>query len=215
MLLNSFKQFLSEMILDEELLGQKVGRGEFITKTYKGKWEGLPGFKEFEDFLDEIGKTDPTKNGAYMQWIAKLCLKNPEENRTEDLPRLANDLKEFETFKSKIEKKDINTYKSFQELFAAIEPFLKPKAKTAEEKKEERAANKIKAAKGEIDDVYTGAEGWIKIPTTKAAAQILGQSTRWCTSAQRAITCSITTVNVTAYSLSTIRRKRPVTSSMF
>jgi hypothetical protein len=49
--------------------------------------------------------------------------------------------------------------------------------------KAERDDKKLAAVKGEITTVYTGPEGWIRIPTTKKAAQFLGQSTRWCTSA--------------------------------
>src|SRR5690606_36476763 len=80
--------------------------------------------------------------------------------------------------KSKIQNKDIMSYKTLADLFSAVEPFTKKRPKTAKEKQ----AEKIEKLKAEgIVDVYSGAEGWIKIPMNKKAAQFLGQNTRWCT----------------------------------
>lgn len=168
----------------EALEGQQKSRGDFIIKTYGPKWKGLGDFKTIEDFVEELAKVDPTRNGQYMQWLAKLAITRPDQNRVEDLDRVAGDLRAFEKFKAKLEVKDINQFKSFQDLFLAIEPFLAPKEKTAEEKKAEQEEAKLSKIKDEITIVYNGPEGWIRIPTTKKAAQFLGQSTRWCTSAK-------------------------------
>lgn len=175
--LKTFIQFL------EEAEGQKAKRVEFLKKTYEGKWEGLPHFDDIDKFLDKVAEVDPSKNGAYMQWLAKLAIKDPSENRTEDLDRVGNDLKTFEANKAKIEKKDVNAYKSYQELYDAVEQFYQKRPKTAEEKKAERDEKKLETIKGQVTIVYNGKEGWIRIPTTKTAAKFLGQSTRWCTSA--------------------------------
>lgn len=175
----SFKSWL----LLEYLDGQKFKRQEYLEKIYSGKWIGLEGFENLKDFVEKAGKIDPTKNGAYMQWIVKLAIKNPQENRAEDLDRLGKDLQVFEANKSKIEKKDINAYSSYHDLYVAIEPFLKKRPKTAEEKKKDRLEKSLEAVKDEITIVYQGPEGWVRIPKTKKAAKYLGQSTRWCTSA--------------------------------
>jgi hypothetical protein len=170
-------------LLLEDLQAHKAQRGDFIVKTYANKWQGLPGFNSIEEFVEKLGEIDPTPKGIYMQWLAKLCIQDPERNRTEDLSRIGDDLKAFETFKSKLANKDINSYKSFDALYEAIAPFLAPKKKSKEELAADRAEKKLANIKGEITTVYTGPEGWIRIPTTKKAAQFLGQSTRWCTSA--------------------------------
>jgi len=167
----------------EELMGQKQARGQFIIKTFAPKWTGLPGFDSLDAFVDKLGELDPTPKGVYMQWLAKLCINRPDENRVEDLPRVIDDLKTFEANKAKIENKDINSYKSFQALYDAVAPFLVKRKKTKDELKAERDARKIADIKDQIMIVYNGPEGWIRIPTSKKAAQFLGQSTRWCTSA--------------------------------
>jgi hypothetical protein len=168
-------------LLKEDNETQRQKRMEFLKKTYEHSWHGLPGFKKFPEFLDAVAATDPTKNGAYMQWITKLALKNPSENKTEDFDRLKQDLQEFEANKSKLTNKDINAYKSFHDLYTAIAA-VQSKPLSDEEKKEaelEQMKNK------DIIDVYKGADGWIKIPKTQEAACFLGQNTRWCTAATK------------------------------
>lgn len=165
-------------LLFESAAFQKDKRAEFIIKTYGNNWKPIDKYEKIEDFVDALKKADPSKNGAYMQWLAKLIIKNPEHNRVEDLRRTTADLKLFDENKSKIQNKDIMSYKTFADLFSAVEPFTKKRPKTAKEKQ----AEKIEKLKAEgIVDVYAGAEGWIKIPMNKKAAQFLGQSTRWCT----------------------------------
>lgn len=200
--MNTFKSFLSEstiQMLFEALEGQKGEREKFLISTYQKKWDYIKGekderdttdfsgfnkFKTLEKFIEKIGKVDPSKKGTYMQWITKLVLKDPSKNKPEDLDRLALDLRAFEEHSSKLTNKDINAYKSFEDLYSAIEPHTKPREKTADEKKEARMNAQLATIKGQITDVYKGPEGWIKIPTTKKASQFLGQNTRWCTAAK-------------------------------
>ena len=178
--------FLLLQELMEALEGQKQKRGEFLIKTFGPKWQGVDGITDFEEFLDKVGDADPTKNGAYMQWILTKAMKSPE-NRVEDFDRLKKDLTNFETkeIKAKLEKKDINGYASFNALALAIDEILDRK-KTPEEKKAEakakREAEKASATRADVVTVYNGSEGWIRVPKTRAAAIYLGQSTKWCTS---------------------------------
>ena len=175
-----------EQFLLEELEGQKAQRGEFIKKTYGDKWpkRGLPGFEKIDDLIEKLGNIDPSRNGMYMPWLAKLAIGKSDENRTEDLDRVGEDLRHFEQFKRQIERKDINQYKSFQDLYDVIAPFLTPREMTADEKEKAKQQAELEKVKKDIITVYAGPEGWIRIPTTKDAAIFLGQNTRWCTSAR-------------------------------
>ena len=175
---------ISEIIL-EDLEGQKAQRGAFIKRTFGPQWLGVPGYDDIDQFIERVGEIDPSPNGIYMPWIARLAIKKQNENRTEDFDRLSQDLQNFEQFKTKLEKKDINQYKSFAEVFTAIEPFLQPRKKTTAEKKADRELAKKQTARADIIDVYSGQEGWVKIPTSQAAAKYLGQNTRWCTAATK------------------------------
>jgi hypothetical protein len=179
---NDYEQFLME-----ELEGQKAQRAEFIKKNYlKNEWpkDGYLGFEKADDFIEKVGEVDPSRNGMYMPWLAKMIIGSPTENRIEDLDRAGEDLRHFEQFKRQIERKDINQYKSFQDLYDVIAPFLVPREMTQDEKEKAKQQGQLEKVKKDIITVYNGPEGWIRIPTTRDAAIFLGQNTRWCTSAR-------------------------------
>jgi hypothetical protein len=177
--------YLYQSLLLEVLEGPKSQRAEFIIQKLGPQWQSLPGFSSIEKFVEKIGSVDPTAKGIYMPWIARLAIMNPSENRTEDLDRLSDDLKAFETHKAKIAKKDINQYRSFQELYDVIAPLTAPRKKTADELKKARELAKLAKVKQDIITVYQGPEGWIRIPKTREASQFLGQNTRWCTASNK------------------------------
>lgn len=167
------------------LESQRDERITYLINQLKPKWDnGIESEPDLDKFVKNVAKTDPSLKGVYMQWIVRLIMKNPDQNRLEDLSRLRVDLENFEKFKSKLEIKDINQYKTFSDLYDAIEPFVRKRPKTSEEKANERREKQLETLKSEITIVYNGSEGWIRIPKTKKAAQYLGQSTRWCTSAK-------------------------------
>ena len=186
MFYNEFQFDDYEKLLQEALEGQKAQRAEFIKKTYDSKWprQGLPGYEKIDAFIEKLGEVDPSRNGMYMPWLAKLAITKPNENRTEDLDRVGEDLRHFEANKARIANKDINSYKGFQELFDVIAPFLAPRELTKDEKEKAKQQAELEKVKKDIITVYSGPEGWIRIPTTRDAAIFLGQNTRWCTSAR-------------------------------
>lgn len=175
------KEFIDAMMLDEEIQGHKANRAQFIKERLVPHWKGLPGYEDIDKWLEKLAEVDPSLKGIYMPWMARMTVGKPNENRMEDIDRVGEDLRAFETNKAKIANKDINAYKSFQDLFDVIAPFLVPKEKTKDELAKEKEAAKLEKIKGQITTVYAGAEGWIRIPMTVEAAKFLGQNTRWCT----------------------------------
>lgn len=169
---------LTQLLLES----QKDERAQFIKNQLGDKLSQVTG--DVDGLVDKIAQTDPSPNGALMPWIARLIAKNPDVNKVEDLPRLAQDLVNFQTHKKNIANKDINGYKTFDAVYDAVAPFMVKRKKTKAEMSADRQAAKIAKYKSEIETVYNGAEGWIRIPHTKGAAQFLGQGTRWCTSAK-------------------------------
>ena len=169
----------------EDLEGQKAQRGTFLKKTYGDTFKGLPGYgpDDLDKLIDKIGEVDPSRNGAYMNWIGRLVLTKSAENRAEDLDRVGQDLQNFEQFKARIPNKDINAYKSFNQLYDVTEPFTRPQEKTKDDKAKDKEAAEIAKLKNEIITVENGPDGWIRIPKTQAAATYLGNGTRWCTAA--------------------------------
>jgi hypothetical protein len=168
--------------LDEEIEGHKANRAAFIKQKLEKVWRGLPGYADLDAFLEKLAEVDPTQKGIYMPWMATLVMKAPQQNRPEDLDRVGSDLQEFEKYKARLQNKDINQYKSFSDLYKVIKPLQdQPVVDPEAEKK----AAELAAVKQDILVVYTGPEGWIRIPTTEKAACFLGQNTRWCTAADK------------------------------
>lgn len=169
----------------EELEGQKAQRAEFIKTKLGDKLKPALRGITIDQFVEKLGEVDPSLNGMYMPWMAKLVAANPNENRIEDLDRVGEDLAAFEQNKRRIANKDINSYKSFNDLYDVIAPLLTPAAKSPEDIEKEKERAKLEKMKADIITVYNGPEGWIRIPTTEETASFLGQGTRWCTAATR------------------------------
>jgi len=171
--------------LDEDVEGQIAARAKFIKDKFGSQWHGVSGYEDIDKFIEKLIQVDPSLKKIYIPWMARLIITKPTENRAEDLDRVGQDLQAFEANKAKIANKDINSYKSFQDLFDVIAPFLAPKKKTKDELAKEKEKAALEKVKADIITVYQGPEGWIRIPTTQAAATFLGQGTRWCTAAQK------------------------------
>lgn len=169
----------------EELEGQKAQRAEFIKTKLGDKLKPAIRGMSIDQFLEKLGEVDPSINGMYMPWMAKLVATDSVENKIEDLDRVGQDLEAFELHKRRIANKDINAYKSFNELYDVIAPLLVPVALSKEDKEKEKEKAKLEKMKADIITVYNGPEGWIRIPTTEETASFLGQGTRWCTAATR------------------------------
>lgn len=186
MTIHYLKEFI-EAMLSEEVTGPKANRIEFLKKKIEPIWANLPGhpglpeYHDLDKWLEKIAEADPTQKGIYIPWIATLAVKNPAENKMEDIGRVSEDLAVFDANKAKVEKKDINQYKSFQDLYTVIAKFLEPKKLTKDEIKSAKEQEKLNKIKSEITTVYNGPEGWIRVPKTEEAAKFLGQNTRWCT----------------------------------
>jgi hypothetical protein len=169
----------------EELEGQKAQRAEFIKTKLGDKLKPAMRGITIDQFVEKLGEVDPSLNGMYMPWMAKLVAANPTDNRIEDLDRVGEDLAAFEQHKRRIVNKDINSYKSFNDLYDVIAPLLVPVAKTPDDIAKDKERAKLEKMKADIITVYNGPEGWIRIPTTEETASFLGQGTRWCTAATR------------------------------
>lgn len=132
--------------------------------------------KDFDgaDVVAELVKADPSKKN--IVWVARMYIAG--HFKMEDIPRLKDEIEKFEKYKKKLEKKDLNAYKTLEELYDALEK-IDPEA-------EERA----KAAKKDIDDTAKDATWLIRspdykalIPKTREASCKYGAGTRWCTAA--------------------------------
>lgn len=127
--------------------------------------------------LDIIGHfsqhADPTNEKKYTQWIVNRYKK--KDFRQEDHPRIHTALKDFETHKNKLAVKDINQYKSLNDLEDAVHPHL-----GVVSKKQEKQEIKHQGA----DLVHNEPGLMVHKLKTREAACHYGAGTKWCTAAK-------------------------------
>ncbi len=97
----------------------------------------------------------------------------------EDSSRLKADLAEFDRVKPKLEKKDINQYKTLAELYKALEPFAEKEVTS--NKQQDKAKKEAFFKNNEAKIFYKDPQITVIIPHTEEASCYFGKGTKWCT----------------------------------
>ena len=123
--------------------------------------------KAFLKYLDKF-----TYISKYLLWVVKLYLN--DKFHIDDLNiDAANELLErFTKDKNKLIEKDINKYKSFNDLKYALNNIGNIKG----------TRERIRDAKKQAEKVYEDKDVIIIVPKTEDAAILYGKGTKWCTS---------------------------------
>ena len=130
---------------------------------------------------------DPSKNKQHTQWILGQYKK--QNIRQEDASRIHTALSNFDRYKSKLDKKDINAYKSVSGIENAVHPHLGTAATKAEVQREAAVKGRIL-----VHDDGAGLKVYRleATPEGKKASQDIyggghhlgGTHTSWCTAAR-------------------------------
>ena len=154
-----------------------------LSDIYKKHYSDIPE-KDFFSIiqLDPTYKPEqPDKMGKFGKWI--LSQYQRKLLKKEDFYKVKDYLHYFVKYYNKIQNKDINQYKSIQDLFDVVKPF-----KEAEEKGDDIATSKsdeVRQIKQDVKKVYEDPNWLILIPLTKEAAIYYGKHTQWCTAATK------------------------------
>ena len=154
-----------------------INEAATIQDIYQKYYSNIP-----QDIFQEIISADPTYNtekpnkmGKYGKWLLGIYLKG--NLKTEDLYKATQYLQTFVKFNGKIEQKDIMKYKSLQELYSVVEPFISNPDQAATKSEEVR---KIKEG---AEKVYEDNKWMVIVPHTQEASCYYGKGTQWCTAA--------------------------------
>ena len=136
------------------------------------------------DHFADIG--DPSKNKQHTQWILGQYKK--KNIRQEDMYRVRPALENFDKYKSKLAKKDINQYKTLSELEGAVRPHLGTAATKKEQEKEVVTKGRTLVHSGEdgtqvyrLEPTDEGKAASVKI--YGGGGDLGGTHTSWCTAA--------------------------------
>ena len=110
---------LYESMLLEDRIQFLKDRNQSIDTSH----DPLAQHRNSNDIIDHFAQNaDPSKNKQHTQWILGQYKK--KNIRQEDAPTINDTLTEFEKYKSKLDKRDINQYKSVGEVSDAILPHI-------------------------------------------------------------------------------------------
>lgn len=133
-------------------------------KREKGKkpWTAL-------EIVQKLQEADV--KGKHIVWIARMYA--AEQFLFEDMPQIKDQLESYEKLRNKLEKKDLNAYKSLEELYIAMSPF---------ESGGEGADIDSMYAIRDVTWLFKTKNFKACKPESESAACELGKDTKWCTS---------------------------------
>lgn len=166
-------KFLNELLFEgrEEFIAQNMG-DKLLAVAKRDRLGG--DLSDAMAVVNTLAQGDPTPNKSFLQWIARQYISR--QFRLEDLEKVKADLEVFSRNKQRIEKKDINAYKTVRELEDVVAPL-----RTADPVLSGK--QQAKQAKQEGAEYVINAQN-IKILHLKTAeaARRYAANTRWCTS---------------------------------
>ena len=162
----NFRQFI--------LLEDRLDYLKSIHKNIDTSHDSLAKHHEPNDIINHFAQNaDPSQNKQHTQWILKQY-KN-KSIRQEDHPRINTALSLFQKHQSKLPRKDLNQYRSLNDLEDSLEPYKETISNKEQKKLDKSGAEKIHDENG--FKVYH-----LK---TKEAACHYGKGTKWCTAADK------------------------------
>jgi hypothetical protein len=173
---------LSELLsLHLELSGLlQEKRDEFLAKQFGPKLvdqakkdHAFKGEPTPEEVVNALKKADPT-DGKHLQFVIRMFLKG--QFKLEDVNRIRGELEKFEKFRSKLQNKDLNSYKTLNDLYDALEQF---------EEKDALSGKQLAKLKKSDAEKVIDTPGFIAIkPHSEDAAKFYGAGTKWCTAGE-------------------------------
>ena len=187
-LIESATYLLESSLYDSMLLENRIQFLKDRNPEIDSSHDALAQHKTASDIIDHFSSNaDPSKNKQHTQWILGQYKK--KNIRQEDAPRIRDTLSNFDRYKSKLEKKDINQYKTLSDVSSAVQPHLGTAATRVEESQET-----ISKGRTLIHDNGKGLKVYRLEPTEdgkKASQEIYGGGheiggthTSWCTAAR-------------------------------
>jgi hypothetical protein len=176
----AFKNFLFENLLLEDKIDFILSKqGEKIFKAYEAdKGLGKPKLENAEDVLKYMASKFSEK---YLQWLVNLYING--QFSLEDHQKINEIITKFEKARPKLEKKDINQYKSIKDIEETLAPLKDDDLKSNRQLNKEREKKFFVDKEAKI--FYEGGGIKVIIPKTEAASCYFGVGTKWCTAAEK------------------------------
>lgn len=125
--------------------------------------------------FEELQNGDPTSTKKYLEWMCKVWVEDQTGQGSEMIIPIILDFDRFVT-RNQIEHKDINSYKTFEEL-QTIVTATKEKGGSKTQKRKEKEAE----VKKDKNVVYQDKNITVIVPQNHEQSKLYGANTKWCT----------------------------------
>jgi hypothetical protein len=164
------------------IIKEEVG-GYFINEATASEIRTLYYKNIPEDIFQKLISSDPTsgsdKLGKFSKWILKQYQKNGL--KLEDLYKVNEYLRTFIKYNDRIEDKNINNYKTINDLYSVVAKFDEPDPINIYTKESEKRISEKLINDGEAEIFYNDNKLLVVIPKTRGASCHFGKKTQWCT----------------------------------
>lgn len=143
-----------------------------------------------KEILKILVNFDPTITSIYLEWLASRYIKS--DFRLEDKESVKDALHKFNTYKKKLDKKDINQYNGYREISNAVKKLVQADAPTSK-RHQRRREKQGYITPADVELVIPGENYRVESPQTQAAMNNLAwkdcdvegntdkEDMRWCT----------------------------------
>lgn len=131
--------------------------------------------------VSEVAEEFEKHGGRYAPYLVKLYFLG-DIKKIEDLYRMQPLLKLFDKVKNRLQNRDINSYKSLNDLKSALEPYQE----SISTKHVDPAKDKLHFESGEMTRLIKTPTFEVIVPHTQTTSCLLGKGTDWCTAADDA-----------------------------
>lgn len=134
--------------------------------------------------LDPTYRDGSNSVGKYGKWI--LNLYNRGTISEDDFGEITPLLNQFNTYKNRIQNKDLNAYKTLDDLDAAVSAVVDDDSMLSDRqklrfKKNVKAGRVETSAENNYETAYEDSDWVVYVPHTHEASMKLGKGTEWCT----------------------------------
>lgn len=162
----SFKGFITEQYIIEA----KIDDYKAQEKSIPTEHDTNPAFKKPEQIIDHFHSFNPTGDVNHTRWVVNRY--KAGELKQEDAPAMKETLTQFNKYRDKLSKKNINQYKSIEELRNSLRPLVGTAKSDVNDK----------AVKEGADLVHSSPNVKLYHVHTTEASRELGKGMPWCTS---------------------------------
>jgi len=148
-------EFKLKQILESTILLE--GRKEDVIKKYG---------EEHTELIDMLSSEDPSGNNKYLDWMVKTALGQNQDEQIPTADLIIRTVNDFHKQLARIKNKDINSYKTLNDLKVVVDEALAKE----EEKRVAKQAKKI----------FENDTAVIYVPFTVQASCKYGAGSKWC-----------------------------------